>query len=157
MIRSIFSGLLLLAVMTVAAQEPIGEGEPNPFPPGIREAFSTLDRSLRPTADALADSVQGVWDGGGFTKSQKDTITRAVEKLLGGRSWRSFSIFIRAATQGRCLSAGMRPWPILCRPKPPAAQPNSCCDQNNSSWKTSCFSRVPYDGLCVAEAIPLTL
>lgn len=85
MIRSIFSGLLLLAVMTVAAQEPIGEGEPNPFPPGIREAFSTLDRSLRPTADALADSVQGVWDGGGFTKSQKDTITRAVEKLLGGR------------------------------------------------------------------------
>lgn len=85
MIRSFFAGLLLLAAMTVAAQEGIGEQEPKPFPPGIRETFSSFDRSLRPTAEALADSAQAVWEAGGFTESQKDTIAGAVDRLLGGR------------------------------------------------------------------------
>ena len=86
MIRSFFSGLLLLLTITAAfAQEPMIEPETHPFPPGIRETFSGFDRSLRPQAEALADSVQAAWDEGLFTNSQKDTITGAVERLLGGR------------------------------------------------------------------------
>ncbi len=86
MIRRFFSGLLLsFVVLLAAAQEQVPERELKPFPPEIREAFATLDRSLRPAAEALADSVQLVWDGGGFSESQKDTIMGAIGRLLGGR------------------------------------------------------------------------
>jgi len=86
MTRRFFSGLLLFfAVLLAAAQQPFPEREVIPFPPEIRQAFATLDRSVRPAAEALADSVQLVWDAGGFSETQKDTITGALERLLGGR------------------------------------------------------------------------
>ncbi|MEE4178761.1 MAG: hypothetical protein V2I46_14750 [Bacteroides sp.] len=86
MIRRVFTGvLLIIAVWTLAAQEPVAEMEAKPFPPRIRETFSTFDRNLRPTAEALADSVQGFWEAGGFSESQKDTVAGVVDILLGGR------------------------------------------------------------------------
>jgi hypothetical protein len=86
MTRRFFTGFLMLcAVFMAGAQEPFPERELKPFPPKIRETFSALDRSVRPAAEALADSARVVWDLGGFSESQKDTIEGAVERLLGGR------------------------------------------------------------------------
>ncbi|MBW6498258.1 MAG: hypothetical protein K0B09_07725 [Bacteroidales bacterium] len=86
MTRRFFSGLFLFfAVLLAAGQEPFPEREIKPFPPEVKEAFAALDRSLRPAADALADSAQLAWDAGGFSETQKDTIIVAIERMLGGR------------------------------------------------------------------------
>jgi hypothetical protein len=72
MTRRFFTGFLMLcAVFMAGAQEPFPERELKPFPPKIRETFSALDRSVRSSAEALADSARVVWDIGGFLNRKK--------------------------------------------------------------------------------------
>jgi len=98
MTRRFFSGIVLfLAFFVAAGQEPVPEKEVKPFPPKVRETFNGFERSLRAEALSLADSVQIVWDNGGFAESQKDTIDGALERLLSGRyqPWPDLGNYLR--------------------------------------------------------------